>query len=101
MVSPEARLHPDPYADASAVGRKKRRPWWGLLFIVLLVLCVVLLVTHKPKPQPDQNALDQPAVVTIKAATVRSPPSASTARSLEMSSPLTIARVRWCAKASR
>jgi membrane fusion protein, multidrug efflux system len=70
MVSPEARLHPDPYADAS-VGRKKRRPWWGLLFIVLLVLCVVLLVTHKPKPQPDQNALDQPAVVTIKAATVR------------------------------
>ena len=71
MVSPEARLHPDPFADASAVGRKKRRPWWGLLFIVLLVLCVVLLVTHKPKPQPDQNALDQPAVVTIKAATVR------------------------------
>ena len=71
MVSPEARLHPDPYADASAVGRKKRRPWWGLLFIVLLVLCVVLLVTHKPKLQPDQNALDQPAVVTIKAATVR------------------------------
>jgi multidrug efflux system membrane fusion protein len=71
MVSPEARLHPDPYADASAVGRKKRRPWWGLLFIVLLVLCVVLLVIHKPKPQPDQNALDQPAVVTIKAATVR------------------------------
>jgi membrane fusion protein, multidrug efflux system len=71
MVSPEARLHPDPFADASAVGRKKRRPWWGLLFIVLLILCVVLLVTHKPKPQPDQNALDQPAVVTIKAATVR------------------------------
>jgi membrane fusion protein, multidrug efflux system len=71
MVSPEARLHPDPYADASVAGRKKRRPWLGLLFIVLLVLCVVLLVTHKPKPQPDQNALDQPAVVTIKAATVR------------------------------
>ena len=71
MVSPEARLHPDPYADASVVGRKKRRPWLGLLFIVLLVLCVVLLVTHKPKPQPDQNALNQPAVVTIKAATVR------------------------------
>jgi multidrug efflux system membrane fusion protein len=71
MVSPEARLHPDPYADASVAGRKKRRPWLGLLFIVLLILCVVLLVTHKPKPQPDQNALDQPAVVTIKAATVR------------------------------
>jgi multidrug efflux system membrane fusion protein len=71
MVSPEARLHPDPYADAPGVGTKKRRPWFGLLFIVLLVLCVVLLVTHKPKPQPDQSALDQPAVVTIKAATVR------------------------------
>jgi multidrug efflux system membrane fusion protein len=71
MVSPEARLHPDPFADASVVGRKKRRPWLGLLFIVLLVLCVVLLVTHKPKPQPDENALNQPAVVTIKAATVR------------------------------
>jgi multidrug efflux system membrane fusion protein len=71
MVSPEARLHPDPYADASVAGRKKRRPWLGLVFIVLLILCVVLLVTHKPKPQPDQNALDQPAVVTIKAATVR------------------------------
>ncbi len=71
MVSPEARLHPDPYADGSVAGRKKRRPWLGLLFIVLLVLCVVLLVTHKPKPQPDQNALDQPTVVTIKAATVR------------------------------
>jgi multidrug efflux system membrane fusion protein len=71
MVSPEARLHPDPYADASVAGRKKRRPWLGLLFIVLLILCVVLLVTHKPKPQPDQNALDQPAVVTIKAAMVR------------------------------
>jgi membrane fusion protein, multidrug efflux system len=71
MVSPEARLHPDPFADASVAGRKKRRPWMGLLFIVLLILCVVLLVTHKPKPQPDQSALDQPAVVTIKAATVR------------------------------
>jgi membrane fusion protein, multidrug efflux system len=71
MVSPEARLHPDPYADAPVADRKKRRPWLGLLFIVLLILCVVLLVTHKPKPQPDQNALDQPAVVTIKAATVR------------------------------
>ena len=50
---------------------RKRRPWLGLLFIGLLVLCVVLLVMHKPKPQPDQNALNQPAVVTIKAATVR------------------------------
>ena len=71
MVSPEERLHPDPFADASAVGRKRRRPWLGLLFILLLILGVVLLVAHKPKPQPDQSALDQPAVVTIKAATVR------------------------------
>jgi multidrug efflux system membrane fusion protein len=71
MVSPEARLHPDPFADASPVGRKKRRPWLGLLFIVLLVLCVVLVVTHKPKPQPDESSLNQSAVVTIKAATVR------------------------------
>ena len=71
MVSPEARLHPDPFADASAVGRKKRRPWLGLLFIVLLVLCVVLVVTHKPKPQPDQSALNEAVVVTVKAATVR------------------------------
>jgi len=71
MVSPEARLHPDPYTDASRAGRKRRRPWLGLLFIALLVLCVVLLVAHKPKPQPDESALNQPAVVTIKAATVR------------------------------
>jgi membrane fusion protein, multidrug efflux system len=71
MVSPEAGLHPDPFTDAPPAGTKKRRPWLGLLFIVLLVLCVVLLVTHKPKPQPDQSALDQAIVVTIKAATVR------------------------------
>jgi membrane fusion protein, multidrug efflux system len=69
-MSPEARLHPDPYTDASPVG-KKRRPWLGLLFIALLVLCVVLVVAHKPKPQADESALNQPAVVTIKAATVR------------------------------
>jgi membrane fusion protein, multidrug efflux system len=71
MVSPEARLHPDPFTDAPPVGTKKRRPWLGLLFIVLLVLCVVLLVTHKPKPKPDETALDQATVVTIKAATAR------------------------------
>ncbi len=71
MVSPEERLHPDPFTDAPTVGRKRRRPWLGLLFIALLVLCVVLLVAHKPKPQPDQSAVDQAAVVTIKAATVR------------------------------
>jgi multidrug efflux system membrane fusion protein len=69
-MSPEARLHPDPYTDASPVG-KKRRPWLGLLFIALLVLCVALVVIHKPKPQADESALNQPAVVTIKAATVR------------------------------
>jgi multidrug efflux system membrane fusion protein len=69
-MSPEARLHPDPYADASPVG-KKRRPWLGLLFIALLVLCVALVVIHKPKPQADESALNQPAVVTVKAATVR------------------------------
>jgi membrane fusion protein, multidrug efflux system len=69
-MSPEARLHPDPYTDASPVG-KKRRPWLGLLFIALLVLCVVLVVAHKPKPQADESALNQPAVVTVKAATVR------------------------------
>ncbi len=70
-MSPEARLHPDPFADASPVGKKRRRPWLGLLFIALLVLCVVLVVAHKPKPPADENALNQPAVVTIKAATVR------------------------------
>jgi multidrug efflux system membrane fusion protein len=70
-MSPEARLHPDPYTDASPGGKKRRRPWLGLLFIALLVLCVVLVVTHKPKPQPDESALNQPTVVTIKAATVR------------------------------
>jgi multidrug efflux system membrane fusion protein len=70
MVSPEARLHPDPFPDASPVG-KKRRPWLGLLFIALLVLCVALVVVHKPKPQADESALNQPAVVTVKAATVR------------------------------
>ncbi len=69
MVSPEASVHPDPYTDAPVV--KKRRPWLGLLLIALLVLCVALVVMHKPKPQADQSALDQPAVVTIKAATAR------------------------------
>jgi len=69
-MSPEARLHPDPYTGAPPVG-KKRRPWLGLLFIALLVLCVALVVIHKPKPQADESALNQPAVVTVKAATVR------------------------------
>ena len=71
MESPEASLHPDPFTGASPVGKRKRRPWLGILLIALLVLGVVLLVTHKPKPKPDESALNQPAVVTIKAATVR------------------------------
>ena len=70
MDSQEARLRPDPFADASPVA-KKRRPWLGIVLIVLLILVVVLLIAHKPKPAPDQSALDQPAIVTIKAATVR------------------------------
>jgi multidrug efflux system membrane fusion protein len=70
MDSQEARLRPDPFADASPTARK-RRPWLGIVLIVLLVLLVVLLIVHKPKPKPDQSALDQPTVVTIKAATVR------------------------------
>jgi multidrug efflux system membrane fusion protein len=71
MPSPEASLHPDPYTGASPAGGSKRRPWLGIVLIALLVLGVVLLVTHKPKAKPDESALTQPAVVTIKAATVR------------------------------
>jgi membrane fusion protein, multidrug efflux system len=71
MESPEASVHPDPFTGASPVASRKRRPWLGILLVALLILCVVLLVAHKPKPQPDQSALNQPAVVTIKAATVR------------------------------
>jgi multidrug efflux system membrane fusion protein len=71
MESPEASVHPDPFVGAAPVGRRKRRPWIGILLIVLLVLGVVLLVAHKPQPKPDENALNQPTVVTIKAATVR------------------------------
>jgi multidrug efflux system membrane fusion protein len=71
MESTEASLRPDPFTAASPVAPKKRRPWLGILLIVLLVVAVVLLVTHKPQPKPDESALNQPAVVTIKAATVR------------------------------
>jgi membrane fusion protein, multidrug efflux system len=70
MESSEASLRPDPFTAASPAP-KKHRPWLGMLLIVLLVVIVVLLVTHKPKPTPDESALNQPAVVTIKAATVR------------------------------
>ncbi len=71
MESPEASLHPDPFPADSSVARKKRRPWLGIVLIALLALVVVLLVARKSKPKPDQSALDQPTVVTIKAATVR------------------------------
>jgi membrane fusion protein, multidrug efflux system len=71
MESSEASLRPDPFTAASPGTPKKRRPWLGILLIVLLVVAVVLLVTHKPQPKPDESALNQPTVVTIKAATVR------------------------------
>jgi multidrug efflux system membrane fusion protein len=71
MESPEASVHPDPFTGASPAGRRKRRPWIGILLIALLVLCVLLLVARKPQPKPDESALNQPAVVTIKASTVR------------------------------
>jgi multidrug efflux system membrane fusion protein len=70
MESPEASLYPDPSPGAPPVV-KRRRPWLGIVLIAVLVFVVVLLVTHKAKPEPDQGLLDQPAVVTIKAATVR------------------------------
>jgi membrane fusion protein, multidrug efflux system len=71
MESPEASSYPDPLAGPSPVSVRKRRPWLGIVLIALLVLVVVMLVTHKPKPKPDDAALYQPAVVNIKAATVR------------------------------
>jgi membrane fusion protein, multidrug efflux system len=71
MESPEASLHPDPFPADSSVAGKKRRPWLGIVLIALLALVVVLLVARKAKPKPDESALDQPTVVTIKAATVR------------------------------
>jgi membrane fusion protein, multidrug efflux system len=71
MESSEASLRPDPFTTASPGTPKKRRPWLGILLIVLLVVVVVLLVTHKPQPKPDESALNQPTVVTIKAAAVR------------------------------
>src|ERR1700742_5017656 len=71
MESPAASLHPDPITGASPISKRKRRPWLGILLIVLVILGVVLLAIHKPKPKADAAALDQPPVVTIKAATVR------------------------------
>ena len=71
MESPDASAYPDPLARPAPVPVRKRRPWLGFGLIALLVLVVVMLVTHKPKPKPDDAALYQPAVVNIKAATVR------------------------------
>jgi multidrug efflux system membrane fusion protein len=71
MERNEAGLRPDPYNGVALASGKKRRPWLGILLIVLLVIVVVLLVTHRPKPKPDQGALDQAEAVNIKAATVR------------------------------
>jgi multidrug efflux system membrane fusion protein len=71
MERNEAGLRPDPYNGVSLASGKKRRPWLGILLIVLLVIVVVLLMTHRPKPKPDQGALDQAEAVNIKAATVR------------------------------
>jgi multidrug efflux system membrane fusion protein len=71
MESQKASLRPDPFDGVSPASGKKRRPWLGILLIGLLVIVVVLLVTHKPKPKPDQGTLEQAEAVTIKAATVR------------------------------
>jgi multidrug efflux system membrane fusion protein len=68
MESPEASLRPDAFSGEPR--ERKRRPWLGIVLIALIVLGVVLLAIHKPKPKADASALDQPAVVTIKAATV-------------------------------
>jgi multidrug efflux system membrane fusion protein len=70
MESPNASSHSDPLA-LPPPAPKKRRPWVGILLIGLLVLIVVFAFAHKPKPKVDENALNQPAVVNIKAATVR------------------------------
>jgi membrane fusion protein, multidrug efflux system len=71
MESHEASLRPDPFTGTSPVPVRRRRPWLGILLIALLVLVIVLVFARKPKPQPDAAALDQPPVVTIKAASVR------------------------------
>jgi multidrug efflux system membrane fusion protein len=71
MESPKASSFSDPVGGPAPVAPKKRRPWVGILLICLLVLIVVLVFVRKPKPKADASALDQPAVVTIKAATVR------------------------------
>jgi membrane fusion protein, multidrug efflux system len=71
MESPKASSFSDPVAGPAPVAPKKRRPWVGILLICLLVLVVVLMFVRKPKPKADESALNQPTVVTIKAATVR------------------------------
>jgi multidrug efflux system membrane fusion protein len=71
MESPKPSLYPDPLIGPAPVAPRKRRPWLGILLIGLLVLVVVLVFVRKPKPKVDESALNQPTVVTIKAATVR------------------------------
>jgi multidrug efflux system membrane fusion protein len=71
MESPKASSFSDPVAGPAPVAPKKRRPWVGILLICLLVLVVVLMFVRKPKPKVDESALNQPTVVTVKAATVR------------------------------
>jgi len=71
MESPKASSYPDPLAGPAPVAPRKRRPWLGILLICLLVLIVVLVFARKPKPKADESALNQPTVVTVKAATVR------------------------------
>jgi len=71
MESPKASSFSDPVSGRVPVAPKKRRPWVGILLICLLVLVVVLMFVRKPKPKVDESALNQPTVVTVKAATVR------------------------------
>jgi membrane fusion protein, multidrug efflux system len=71
MESPKASSYPDPLAGPAPVAPRKRRPWLGILLICLLILIVVLVFARKPKPKADESALNQPTVVTVKAATVR------------------------------
>ena len=71
MEGNQGSMHPDSLTGTPVVIVKKRRPWLAILLIVLLLVVVVLLLAHKPKAAPDASALEQQAVVTIKAATVR------------------------------
>src|SRR6201994_683472 len=70
MDSREASQRPGPFVEPTPVARK-RRPWALIVVIAVVVIIVAFLVTRKPKPAADPAALDRPAVVTVKAATVR------------------------------